>query len=111
MKKIEAIIEPSKLEDVKVALSEMGLHGLTVSEVKGFGHQNSHLEIYRGREYVVDSLPKSKIEVVVTDRQLEQALEAITKSAQTGAISDGEILVCPVERSVWIHAEELKLAG
>jgi nitrogen regulatory protein P-II 1 len=111
MKKIEAIIDPSKLEDVKAALGEIGLRGWTVSEVKGLGQRDIHLEIYRGREYLVDSLPKNKIEVLVTDRQLDEAMQVIAGSAQTGAASDGEILVYPIERRVWIHAEKLKLAG
>src|SRR5882724_6917409 len=97
MKKIEAIIKPFKLEDVKSALSELGIQGLTVSEVKGFGRQKGHTEIYRGSEYAVDFLPKIKIELVLADAQVAPVVEAIIKSAKTGKIGDGKVFVSPVE--------------
>jgi nitrogen regulatory protein PII len=93
MKKIEAIIKPFKLEEVKDALGELGIHGMTVSEVKGFGRQKGHTEIYRGSEYTVDFLPKMKIETVLPDHQADQAVEAIIKAAKTGKIGDGKIFV------------------
>ncbi len=106
MKKIEAIIKPFKLEEVKDALSEVGIEGMTVTEVKGFGRQKGHTEIYRGSEYAVDFLPKIKLEVVLDDPQLEAAVAAITKSAKTGKIGDGKIFVLPVEEAVRIRTEE-----
>eukprot|EP01039_Chlorochromonas_danica_P022077 gene22077-27411_t len=93
MKKIEAIIKPFKLDEVKEALQELGVQGMTVQEVKGYGRQKGHTELYRGAEYVVDFLPKIKVEVVVSDDQLEAAIEAITTSARTGRIGDGKIFV------------------
>jgi nitrogen regulatory protein PII len=106
MKKIEAIIKPFKLDEVKDALGEIGIEGMTVSEVKGFGRQKGHTEIYRGSEYTVDFLPKIKIELVVTDQQLTKAVEAIAKAAKTGKIGDGKIFVSSVEQAVRIRTEE-----
>ena len=106
MKKIEAIIKPFKLEEVKDALAEIGIEGMTVSEVKGFGRQKGHTEIYRGSEYIVDFLPKIKIEVVLTDAQLDPAVAAIVKAAKTGKIGDGKIFVSSVEEAVRIRTEE-----
>jgi len=106
MKKIEAIIKPFKLDEVKDALGEIGIEGMTVSEVKGFGRQKGHTEIYRGSEYTVDFLPKIKIELVVTDPQLTKAVEAISKAAKTGKIGDGKIFVSSVEQAVRIRTEE-----
>ncbi len=106
MKKIEAIIKPFKLEEVKDALSELGIEGMTVSEVKGFGRQKGHTEIYRGSEYTVDFLPKIKLEVVLPDSRLETAIEAIVKAAKTGKIGDGKIFVSNVEDAVRIRTEE-----
>ena len=106
MKKIEAIIKPFKLEDVKSALTGLGIQGLTVSEVKGFGRQKGHTEIYRGSEYAVDFLPKIKIEIVLADAQVEGAIEAIIKVAKTGKIGDGKIFVSPVEKAIRIRTEE-----
>jgi nitrogen regulatory protein P-II 1 len=106
MKKIEAIIKPFKLEEVKSALAGLGVQGLTVSEVKGFGRQKGHTEIYRGSEYVVDFLPKIKIELVLADAQIAGAVEAIIKAAKTGKIGDGKIFVRPVEQVVRIRTEE-----
>ncbi len=106
MKKIEAIIKPFKLEEVKDALAEIGIEGMTVSEVKGFGRQKGHTEIYRGSEYIVDFLPKIKIEVVLTDAQLDQATTAIVKAAKTGKIGDGKIFISNVEEAVRIRTEE-----
>ena len=106
MKKIEAIIKPFKLEEVKDALSEIGIEGMTVSEVKGFGRQKGHTEIYRGSEYTVDFLPKIKIELVVTDTQAEAAVGAIVKSAKTGKIGDGKVFLSSVEQAVRIRTEE-----
>ena len=103
MKKIEAIIKPFKLDDVKDALHEVGVSGLTVAEVKGFGRQKGHTELYRGAEYVVDFLPKLKVEVVVSDEQVEAALEAIQKAAKTGKIGDGKIFVIDVEQAIRIR--------
>ncbi|MFZ0944917.1 MAG: P-II family nitrogen regulator, partial [Syntrophobacteraceae bacterium] len=97
MKKIEAVIKPFRLDDVKERLSGLGIKGMTVSEVKGFGRQRGHTEVYRGAEYVVDVLPKIKIEVIVPDRQLSEVVAAIRESAQTGKIGDGKIFVIPVE--------------
>ena len=106
MKKIEAIIKPFKLDEVKEALQEVGIQGLSVIEVKGFGRQKGHTELYRGAEYVVDFLPKVKIEVVLSDDQLDDALEAIQKSARTDKIGDGKIFVLPVEQAIRIRTGE-----
>jgi len=106
MKKIEAVIKPFKLDEVREALSEIGANGLTVTEVKGFGRQKGHTELYRGAEYVVDFLPKIKIELVVTEEMVEPAMEAIIKSAQTGKIGDGKIFVSSVEQVVRIRTGE-----
>jgi len=106
MKKIEAIVKPFKLEEVKDALSELGIEGMTVSEVKGFGRQKGHTEIYRGSEYTVDFLPKIKIEVVLGDEQAEEAVAAIIKSARTGKIGDGKIFVSTIDSAVRIRTEE-----
>jgi len=106
MKKIEAIIKPFKLEEVKDALSELGIEGMTVSEVKGFGRQKGHTEIYRGSEYTVDFLPKIKIELVVADGQKDAAVGAIVKSAKTGKIGDGKVFVSSVEDAIRIRTEE-----
>jgi len=106
MKKIEAIIKPFKLEEVKDALSELGIEGMTVSEVKGFGRQKGHTEIYRGSEYTVDFLPKIKLEIVVTDGRVDTAIEAIVKAARTGKIGDGKIFVSTVEDAIRIRTEE-----
>ncbi|MCK6394463.1 MAG: P-II family nitrogen regulator [Zoogloea sp.] len=106
MKKIEAVIKPFKLDEVREALSEVGITGLTVTEVKGFGRQKGHTELYRGAEYVVDFLPKIKIEVVVATDVVEQAVEAIIKAARTGKIGDGKIFVMPVEQVVRIRTGE-----
>ena len=106
MKKIEAIVKPFKLEEVKDALAEMGIEGMTVTEVKGFGRQKGKTEIYRGSEYVVDFLPKIKIEVVLSDDKLEEAVETIIKSARTGKIGDGKIFVLAVEAAVRIRTGE-----
>jgi nitrogen regulatory protein PII len=106
MKKIEAIIKPFKLEEVKDALSEMGIEGMTVSEVKGFGRQKGHTEIYRGSEYTVDFLPKVKLEVVVAKEHLEAAVAAIVKAAKTGKIGDGKVFVSDIEEAVRIRTEE-----
>jgi len=106
MKKIEAIIKPFKLEEVKDALGDLGIEGMTVTEVKGFGRQKGHTEIYRGSEYTVDFLPKVKVEVVLADSQVEAAVAAIIKSAKTGKIGDGKIFVTPVLEAVRIRTEE-----
>ncbi|MDA8421647.1 MAG: P-II family nitrogen regulator [Pseudomonadota bacterium] len=106
MKKIEAIIKPFKLEDVRDALSEAGITGLTVTEVKGFGRQKGHTELYRGAEYVVDFLPKVKIEVVVREEQLERCVETIMTAARTGKIGDGKIFVTAVEEVLRIRTGE-----
>jgi nitrogen regulatory protein PII len=106
MKKIEAIIKPFKLEDVKEALSGLGVEGMTVSEVKGFGRQKGHTEIYRGSEYTVDFLPKIKIEVVLADGQVVPAVEAIVKAAKTGKIGDGKVFVSAIENAIRIRTEE-----
>ena len=103
MRKIEAIVKPFKLEEVKDALAEVGVVGMSVSEVKGFGRQKGHTEIYRGSEYTVDFLPKVKIETVVSDNQVDDAIAAITKSANTGKIGDGKIFVMPIEQAVRIR--------
>ena len=106
MKKIEAIIKPFKLNDVKEALNEIGIHGMTVTEVKGFGRQKGHTEIYRGSEYTVDFLPKVKIETVLPDEQVDAAIEAIIKSAKTGKIGDGKVFVYPVDDARRIRTSE-----
>ena len=106
MKKIEAIIKPFKLDDVKEKLSEVGIKGMTVAEVRGFGRQKGHTEIYRGAEYVVDFLPKIKIEVVTPDDQVAEVVETIRKAAYTGKIGDGKIFVLPVEECVRIRTGE-----
>ncbi len=106
MKKIEAIVKPFKLEEVREALAEVGVTGLTVTEVKGFGRQKGHTELYRGAEYVVDFLPKVKIEVVVPDKMVESAVEGIIKAARTGKIGDGKIFVTTVEQVVRIRTGE-----
>ena len=106
MKKIEAIIKPFKLEEVKEALAEIGVEGMTVSEVKGFGRQKGQTEIYRGSEYVVDFLPKIKLELVVADPQVEAAVATIVKSAKTGKIGDGKVFVSSIEQAVRIRTEE-----
>ncbi len=106
MKKIEAIIKPFKLEEVKEALSGLGIQGMTVSEVKGFGRQKGHTEIYRGSEYTVDFLPKIKIEVVLADNLVESATDAIVQAAKTGKIGDGKVFVSPIENVVRIRTDE-----
>lgn len=106
MKKIEAIIKPFKLEDVKDALASVGVQGMTVSEVKGFGRQKGHTEIYRGSEYTVDFLPKLKLEIVVADNAVEAAVQAILSAAKTGKIGDGKIFVLPVEQAWRIRTSE-----
>jgi nitrogen regulatory protein P-II 1 len=106
MKKIEAIIKPFKLEEVKDALSQIGIEGMTVSEVKGFGRQKGHTEIYRGSEYKVDFLPKIKIEIVLPDNRVEGAITAIVGSAKTGKIGDGKVFVSDVEEIIRIRTEE-----
>lgn len=107
MKKVEAIIKPFKLEDVKDALSALGVQGMTVSEVKGFGRQKGHTEIYRGSEYTVDFLPKIKIEVVLPENMVAGAVEAIVKAARTGKIGDGKVFVSPIDNAVRIRTEEM----
>ena len=106
MKKIEAIIKPFKLEEVKESLGEAGIQGLTVSEVKGFGRQKGHTELYRGAEYVVDFLPKVKIEIVLDDDQVDAAIEAIVSAAKTEKIGDGKIFVSPIEQTIRIRTGE-----
>ena len=106
MKKIEAVIKPFKLDEVREALAELGVSGLTVTEVKGFGRQKGHTELYRGAEYVVDFLPKMKVEVVVTGEQASAVVDAIIKAAHTGKIGDGKIFVYPVEQVVRIRTGE-----
>ncbi|PYI83372.1 MAG: P-II family nitrogen regulator [Verrucomicrobia bacterium] len=106
MKKVEAIIKPFKLEEVKDALGEVGIEGMTVSEVKGFGRQKGHTEIYRGSEYTVDFLPKIKVEMVLPDNRVEAAVSAIIKSAKTGKIGDGKIFVTPIDEAIRIRTEE-----
>jgi len=106
MKKVEAIIKPFKLDDVKDALGEIGVHGLTAVEVKGFGRQKGHTELYKGAEYVVDFLPKVKLEVVVDDDQVAKVVEAIERAARSGKIGDGKIFVIPVDEAVRIRTGE-----
>jgi len=111
MKKIEAVIKPFKLEEVREALSEIGVTGLTVTEVKGFGRQKGHTELYRGAEYTVDFLPKVKVEVVLTDELVEKAVDAIIRAARTGKIGDGKIFVTNVEQVVRIRTGETNEAA
>jgi nitrogen regulatory protein P-II 1 len=106
MKKIEAIIKPFKMEDVKKALTEIGIEGMTVSEVKGFGRQKGHTEIYRGSEYTVDFLPKVKFEIVLPDDQVQKAVQTIVEAAQTGKIGDGKVFVIPIDEAIRIRTEE-----
>jgi len=106
MKKVEAIIKPFKLEEVKDALGDVGIEGMTVTEVKGFGRQKGHTEIYRGSEYTVDFLPKIKVEMVLPDGSVDAAVGAIIKSAKTGKIGDGKIFVSPVDQAIRIRTEE-----
>jgi nitrogen regulatory protein P-II 1 len=106
MKKIEAVVKPFKLDEVREALSDIGVTGLTVTEVKGFGRQKGHTELYRGAEYVVDFLPKVKVEVIIADTLVERAIEAIIKAARTGKIGDGKIFVTNVEQAVRIRTGE-----
>jgi nitrogen regulatory protein PII len=106
VKKIEAIIKPFKMEDVKDALAEIGVEGMTVSEVKGFGRQKGHTEIYRGSEYTVDFLPKVKFEIVLTDERAQRAVEVITRAARTGKIGDGKVFVSDVEQAIRIRTDE-----
>ena len=106
MKKVEAIIKPFKLEEVKDALSDIGIEGMTVSEVKGFGRQKGHTEIYRGSEYTVDFLPKIKLELVLPDGQVVNAVNAIVKTAKTGKIGDGKVFVSNIENAIRIRTEE-----
>ncbi|AOU98978.1 transcriptional regulator [Acidihalobacter yilgarnensis] len=106
MKKVEAIIKPFKLDEVRAALMEIGIAGITVTEVKGFGRQKGHTELYRGAEYVVDFLPKIKLEVVVGDDQLDASIDAIVSAAHTGKIGDGKLFVTPVERIIRIRTGE-----
>ena len=106
MKKIEAIIKPFKLDDVKEALQAVGIQGMTITEVKGYGRQKGHTELYRGAEYVADFLPKSKVEVVIPDELTRQVVDAILRAAGTGRIGDGKIFVCPVEEVIRIRTGE-----
>jgi nitrogen regulatory protein P-II 1 len=107
MKKIETIIKPFKLDDVREALSDMGITGMTVTEVKGFGRQKGHTELYRGAEYVVDFLPKIKLEIIIDDSHVEQCIDVITQAARTGKIGDGKIFVTNVEKIVRIRTGDL----
>jgi nitrogen regulatory protein P-II 1 len=106
MKKIEAIIKPFKLEEVKAALQEVGVEGMTVTEGKGFGRQKGHTEIYRGSEYTIDFLPKLKLDIILPDDMVEPAVQAIIRSAQTGKIGDGKIFILPIEDAIRIRTEE-----
>lgn len=106
VKKIEAVIKPFKLDDVKEKLTEIGIRGITISEVKGFGRQKGHTELYRGAEYVIDFIPKIKIEVVVSDEMLAQAVEVISEAAKTGRIGDGKIFVMPIDEVIRIRTGE-----
>lgn len=106
MKLITAVVKPFKLDDVRTALSDVGVQGMTVTEVKGFGRQKGHTELYRGAEYVVDFLPKVKLELAVDDSMVEQAVEAITKAAQTGKIGDGKIFISPLDEIIRIRTGE-----
>ena len=107
MKMVSAIIKPFKLDDVREALSQIGVQGITVTEVKGFGRQKGHTELYRGAEYVVDFLPKVKIEAAVSDDMVDRVVEAITKTAQTGKIGDGKIFICNLENAIRIRTGEM----
>ncbi|MDY6890534.1 MAG: P-II family nitrogen regulator [Pseudomonadota bacterium] len=109
MKLVTAVIKPFKLDDVREALSDIGIQGVTVTEVKGFGRQKGHTELYRGAEYVVDFLPKVKIEVAIDDEMLDQVIEAISKTANTGKIGDGKIFVIPLEQAIRIRTGEAGL--
>ena len=111
MKKIEAILKPFKLEDGTDALGEIGIEGMTVTEVKGFGRQKGHTEIYRGSEYTVDFLPKIKLEIVIPDEKLDEAVEAIVKTAKTGKIGDGKVFVSTIDEAVRIRTEEKGVAA
>ena len=106
MKKIEAIIKPFKLDDVREALSEIGVQGITATEVKGFGRQKGHTELYRGAEYIVDFIPKVKLEIILEDERLDQCLETITNAARTGKIGDGKIFVSTIDESIRIRTAE-----
>jgi nitrogen regulatory protein PII len=106
MKKVEAIIKPFKLDDVKEALSEIGIYGMTVTEVNGYGRQKGHKEIYRGAEYVVDFVPKIKVEIVVSDERLDEAIETVRNAANSGKIGDGKIFISPVEQVVRVRTGE-----
>ncbi len=106
MKKVEAIIKPFKLEEVKDALGEIGIEGMTVTEVKGFGRQKGHTEIYRGSEYTVDFLPKIKMEIILSDNRVDPAVNAIVKAAKTGKIGDGKVFISPVDEAIRIRTEE-----
>jgi nitrogen regulatory protein P-II 1 len=106
MKRVEAIIRPHKVDDVREALLEIGIKGMTISEVKGFGRQKGHTEVYRGAEYRVDFLPKIKIELIVPDNQIDAAISAIVKSAKTGHVGDGKIFIIPVDDAVRVRTEE-----
>jgi nitrogen regulatory protein P-II 1 len=106
VKKIEAVIKPFKMEDVREALAEIGVEGMTVSEVKGFGRQKGHTEIYRGSEYTVDFLPKVKFEIVLPDDRAQQAVEVITQAAKTGKIGDGKVFIFDVEQAIRIRTDE-----
>ena len=106
MKKVEAVVKPFKLDEVREALSDIGVTGLTVTEVKGFGRQKGHTELYRGAEYVVDFLPKVKVEVIIADTLVERAIEAIVKAARTGKIGDGKIFITPVDEVIRIRTGE-----
>ena len=106
MKKVEAIVKPFKLEDIKEALSEIGIQGMTVTEVKGFGRQKGHTELYRGAEYVVDFLPKVKIEIIIDDDLVESAIDCIEQSAKTGRIGDGKIFVSSIDQAIRIRTGE-----
>ncbi|AKO64168.1 nitrogen regulatory protein P-II 1 [Methylophilales bacterium MBRSG12] len=106
MKKIDAIIKPFKLDEVREALAEVGIEGLTVTEVKGFGRQKGHTELYRGAEYVIDFLPKMKLEIVVSDKMVDKVIETIKNTSHTGKIGDGKIFVSPVEKAIRIRTSE-----
>lgn len=106
MKKIEAIIRPFKLDDVRDGLKEIGIYGLTITEVKGYGHQKGHTEFYRGAEYRIDTLPKFKLEIVVPDKRVDEIVEAVIKLAHTGQVGDGKIFVLPVEQAIRIRSSE-----
>jgi len=107
MKKIEAIIRPHKIEEVRTALQESGIHGMTISEVKGVGRQKGHTEVYRGSEYKIDFLPKVKLEVVVADKVLEKVVSLIVKASKTGNVGDGKIFVLPVEEAIRVRTDEV----